>query len=334
MKPIRNSLIAMGFLIGMPTMANAEINVVTSIKPVHSLVSSVMEGVGTPNLLIDGAGSPHNYALKPSQAQELQNADLVFWIGHDLEAFLENSIDNIAKNAVSVSLMDSHGLTKLPFREGGAFDAHDHGGHDEHGHDEHGHDEHGHDEHGHDEHAKDEHAHEEHGEFDAHVWLDPQNAKAMVHEIEEHLAKADPQNATFYASNAKAMMLKLDALTNEIGAELAPVKKQGYVVFHDAYQYFETRFGVSAIGSITVSPEVIPGAERIRELQEKLKSLNASCVFSEPHFEPKLIETVTQGTNAGRGILDPLGAGIDAGQDHYFNLMRGMAKSLKECLSK
>ena len=250
MKPIRNSLIAMGILIGMPTMANAEINVVTSIKPLHSLVSSVMEGVGTPNLLIDGAGSPHNYALKPSQAQELQNADLVFWIGHDLEAFLENSIDSIAKNAVSVSLMDSHGLTKLPFREGGAFDAHDHGGHDEHGHDEHGHDEHGHEEHGHeehgheehghdehghdehghdehvnDEHVNDEHAHEEHGEFDAHVWLDPQNAKAMVHEIEEHLAKADPQNATFYASNAKAMMLKLDALTNEIGAELAPVKK-------------------------------------------------------------------------------------------------------------
>ena len=168
--------------------------------------------------------------------------------------------------------------------------------------------------------------------MDPHVWLDPENAKAMVHEIEEALAKADPANAATYESNAEAVMAKLDSLVAEIDSELQPVKGRGYIVFHDAYQYFENRFGVSAIGSITVSPEVLPGAERISDLQEKVRSLDATCVFSEPQFEPKLVATVTENTNARFGVIDPLGAAIDEGPNLYFTLIRNMASSLKNCL--
>ena len=343
MRFIRTAFLATTILSAGGSLAQADVKVVTSIKPVHSLVSAVMAGVGEPSLLVKGAGSPHTYALKPSQAQLLQDAELVFWMSHDLEAFLENSIENIATNAKSVPLMEAHGLTKLAFREGGAFDSHDHDDHDEHGHedhddhDEHKHDEHKHDEHGHedhddhDEHKHDEHAH--HGE-DPHVWLDPVNAKAMVHEIEEALVEADPSNAAAYEANAEALMSRLDDLVAEIDAELEPVKGRGYVVFHDAYQYFEARFGVSAVGSITVSPEVLPGAERVAELQDKVRDLGATCVFSEPQFEPKLVATVTENTNAGTGVLDPLGASIKDGPDLYFTLIRNMAKSLKDCLLK
>ena len=336
-------------------LANADVKVIASIKPVHSLVAAVMEGVGKPDLLVEGAGSPHTYSLKPSQAKKLQEADIVFWMSHDLEAFLENSIEGIAANATSVPLMDAHGLIKLDFREGGAFDAHAHDDHDDHDehkdHDDHDdhkdHDEHkDHDDHDdhkdHDEHKdhddhddhKDHDDHDDHGHHgtDPHVWLDPVNAKAMIHEIEETLIEADPANASAYEANAEAMMSKLDYLVAEIDAQLQPVKGRSYVVFHDAYQYFENRFGVSAVGSITVSPEVLPGAERVTELREKVKNLDATCVFSEPQFEPKLVMTITESTNAGTGVLDPLGASIDGGTELYFTLIRNMAKSLKDCL--
>jgi zinc transport system substrate-binding protein len=303
------AILATTMLSSSMTLAYADVKVVASIKPVHSLVSAVMEGVAKPNLLVEGAASPHSYSLKPSQAKQLQDADIVFWMSHDLEAFLENSIENIAQKAVSVPLIESHNLTKLNFREGGAFAAHGHDDHD-------------------DKHDDD------HGEMDPHVWLDPQNAKALVHEIEEQLAKIDPKNAEIYEANASIIMKKLDNLTNEIDVDLSPVRGRGYVVFHDAYQYFEKRFGVSAIGSITVSPEVMPGAERVRELQEKVRELDATCVFSEPQFQPKLVATVTENTNAGTGVLDPLGASLEDGPELYFKLIRNMANSLKGCLMK
>ena len=312
MRLVSTAFLATTILVSSTTLANADVKVIASIKPVHSLVSAVMEGVGKPELLVEGAGSPHTYSLKPSQAKKLQEADLVFWMSHDLEAFLENSIEGIAANAMSVPLMETHGLIKLNFREGGAFDAHAHDDHDDH---------------------KDHDDHDDHG-TDPHVWLDPVNAKALVHEIEEALVEADPANASAYEANAEAMMSKLDNLVAEIDAELQPVKGRGYVVFHDAYQYFENRFGVSAIGSITVSPEVLPGAERVAELREKVRNLDATCVFSEPQFEPKLVMTITENTNAGTGVLDPLGASIDADPGLYFTLIRNMAKSLKDCLLK
>ena len=325
MRFFRIAFLATTILSAGGSLAQAEVKVVTSIKPIHSLVSAVMVGVGEPSLLVKGAGSPHTYSLKPSQAKQLQEADLVFWMGHDLEAFLENSIESIATNAKSVPLMEAHGLTKLEFREGGAFE--DHADHYDHKKDEHGHDDH-------DDHKKDDHGHDDHGhaETDPHVWLDPVNAKALVHEIEEALIETDPANAAAYEANAETMMSRLDDLVAEIDTVLEPVKGRGYVVFHDAYQYFETRFGVSAIGSITVSPEVLPGAERVAKLQNKVRDLGATCVFSEPQFEPKLVVTITENTNAGTGVLDPLGTSINDGPDLYFTLIRNMAASLKNCL--
>ena len=327
MRFFRIAFLATTILSAGGSLAQAEVKVVTSIKPIHSLVSAVMVGVGEPSLLVKGAGSPHTYSLKPSQAKQLQEADLVFWMGHDLEAFLENSIESIATNAKSVPLMEAHGLTKLEFREGGAFE--DHADHDDHKKDEHGHDDH-------DDHKKDDHGHDDHGhaETDPHVWLDPVNAKALVHEIEEALIETDPANAAAYEANAETMMARLDDLVAEIDTVLQPVKRRGYVVFHDAYQYFEARFGVSAVGSITVSPEVLPGAERVAKLQDKVRDLGATCVCSEPQFEPKLVATVTENTNAGTGVLDPLGTSINDGPDLYFTLIRNMAASLKGCLLK
>ena len=312
--------------------ANADVSVVTSIKPVHSLVSGVMSGVGSPTVIIEGAGSPHTYSLKPSQARQLQDADLVFWMGDELETFLEGPIKNIPKSAKVIKLIDSHGLKKIKFREGGMFDEHDdHDDHDDHGKEKHAKDDH--DDHGHDKHAKDDHDDHGHGEFDPHVWLDPINAKAIVHEIEEALVKADPKNAKKYEANADRIAKEMDKLVEELREQLKPVQEEGFIVFHDAYQYFEQRFGVSAIGSITVSPEVMPGAERISELRKKVIELSATCVFSEPQFEPKLIKTLVEGTGAGTGVLDPLGASLTKGTDLYFKLIREMASSLKRCLS-
>ena len=322
MRYFRTTIFATAMLSSATISAQADVYVVASIKPIHSLVSAVMQGVGEPSLLIEGAGSPHNYALKPSQAYELEKANLIFWIGHDLEAFLQRTIENIAPQAVSVPLIESHGIKTLPFREGASFEEHDHDKHDEHDHDKH-------DEHDHDKH--DEH---DHGEFDPHVWLDPNNAKILVAEIEEQLTKIYPKHADTFAKNANTITKELDALRDEINLELKDVKSKGYIVFHDAYQYFERRFDMSALGSITVSPEVMPGVNRIRKLQQKVKQLEAICVFSEPQFEPKLVATITENTSAGSGVLDPLGASIEKGPQLYFKLIRNMALSIKECLSK
>jgi len=356
MRSLKSALLASTLLSFSTFAAQAEINVVASIKPVHSLVAAVMDGVGSPDLIVEGAGSPHTYALKPSQAQTLEKADLVFWVGHELEAFLEKPLEAIATKAKAVELLDAHDLVKLEFREGGAFDDHGHDDHDEHAEDKHDdhddhaedkhddHDDHAedkHDDHGHEEKAEKEHDHEEHadshdehGEFDPHVWLDPINAKALVHEIEEALVEADPANAERYEANAESVMKKLDSLVDEISAELAPVQGKGFVVFHDAYQNFEKRFGLSAVGSITISPEVLPGAERVSELQAKVRELSATCVFSEPQFESKLVATVTEGTEAKTGVLDPLGSAIESGPELYFTLIRDMAGSFKTCLSE
>ena len=298
-------LIATAIFSSSLAYASEGLSVVTSIKPIHSLVSAVMDGIGTPSLIIEGAGSPHTYALKPSQAKALQDADLVFWVGPAIESFLEKPIKEVASSARIVTLSDAHGLIKIEFREGGNFDSHD-------------------------DHAK----HDDHGQFDMHVWLDPENAKMMINAIEEALIEADPRNARTYQGNAANVRRDLDKLITEVDAEMSPVKGTPYVVFHDAYQYFEDRFGMKPVGSITVSPERLPGAKRVKELREKIKSLNASCVFSEPQFEPKLIATVIEGTSAGTGVLDPLGVSIKAGPEMYFTLIRNMSKSLKNCLSR
>ena len=254
----------------LTTSAMAAPSVVASIKPVHSLVAAVMEGVGEPTLLVRGSASPHNYALKPSDAGALESADIVFWTGHGMELFLAEALDTLSGNAEIVELAETPGIALLPMREGGAFEPHEH--HDGHDHD-HDHD-HGH-EHDHDH----DHGHE-HGEGDMHFWLDPENAKLMVTHIAAALSAADPENAQAYTANAEAEIAELDDLEAELAATLAPVKDQPFVVFHDAYQYFEQRFGLTLAGSVTVSPETAPGAARIDELKARVAELGATCVFA------------------------------------------------------
>lgn len=294
--------------------------VVTSIKPIHSLVAAIMEGVGEPELIVDGAASPHTYNLKPSNARALQDAKVIFWVGPGLEAFLEKPLQALGRDASIAELDKAPGLVKLPFREGGAFEAHDDG--DEHG-----------AEHNEAEAAHGAEADHGHGAFDTHLWLDPMNAKAMASEITTTLVAADPANALTYQANAKALDDRLTALDKEITATVAPVKDKPFIVFHDAYQYFEHRYGIHVAGSITVSPETIPGAERVSEIHRKVGELGATCVFAEPQFEPRLIEVVIEGTSAKSGVLDPEAATLKAGPDLYFTLMRGIANSMKACLS-
>ncbi|MFP9136553.1 zinc ABC transporter substrate-binding protein [Devosia sp. XGJD_8] len=311
------SLLATAFL---STTAIAAPSVVASIKPVHSLVSAVMAGVGEPTLIVKGSASPHTYALRPSDAGALEAADIVFWTGHGMELFLGDALETLATGATVVELADAPGITLLPVREGGAFEAH---AHDEAGHE---------DEHTHEADEHDGHDHDEHGEGDMHFWLDPQNAKLMVTQIATTLAEADPENATAYQANAEAELVRLDALEAELAAMLAPVADKPFIVFHDAYQYFEARFGLNLAGSVTVTPDTMPGAARIDELKAKLAELGVTCVFAEPNFEPTIISAITEGTPAKAGVLDPEGGALTEGVDLYPDLLRGLATSLVDCL--
>ncbi len=304
--------------------------VVVSIKPLHSLVAAVMQGAGAPKLIVQGAGSEHSYSLKPSDAEAIQQAKVIFWAGPSMETFLDKPIDTLGEGAKVVALSEADGLTRLKFREGGPFEAHDHGHHDE---DEAGHDHH---DHGHDhahEHSHDDHDHD-HGAYDLHFWLDPKNGEALVADIAKTLSESDPAHAALYKKNADDYAARLETLTQDVAQKLQPVKDKPFIVFHDAYQYFENRFGVRAAGSITVSPEKAPGAARIEAIHAKIKSLGATCVFSEPQFEPKLVKTVIDGTDARTGVLDPLGAELKDGPDLYPQLIRNLADSLKTCLSR
>ncbi|MCB1385387.1 MAG: zinc ABC transporter substrate-binding protein [Nitratireductor sp.] len=290
--------------------AMAEVKVVASIKPVHSLVAAVMAGAGEPDLIVEGASSPHDFALKPSQARLLEQADLVFWVGHELEAFLEKPLETIAARARSVELIDAEGLHLRQFEEPVEV-----AGEAEHAEEEEG----------------DHHHH--HEGTDGHIWLDAQNARAMVAAIADALAQADPGNAALYRSNAAATAGRLDALDREITDRLAPLGDRPYVTFHDAYGYFERRYGLAAGASITLSPEVMPGAERITAIRARLRADDTPCVFSEPQFEPKLIRTVTEDTHARTATLDPLGASLADGPDLYFDLMNDIADTMVDCLS-
>ncbi|PWC78666.1 zinc ABC transporter substrate-binding protein ZnuA [Azospirillum sp. TSH64] len=308
----------------LPARAEAP-KVVVSIKPIHSLVASVMHGVGEPVLLVRGGASPHSYTMKPSDAKALSAADLVVWVGPELEGFLEKPLKANAPKATRLTLMEQKGLTLLQTREGGAWEAHDHG--HEGGHEGHGHKDHDHKDH---DHAADHD--DDHDELNSHIWLDPANARAIVTATADALAARDPADAEAYRTNADRTLQAIDALDAELKATLAPLKDKPFVVFHDAYQYFEARYDLSAVGSITVSPDRRPSAKRLSAIRAKIAGLNAACVFAEPQFEPTLVRTVVEGTKAKTGVLDPEGADLPEGEALYPTLLRNLAASLRGCL--
>ena len=289
-----------------PAPAGADgLRVVASIKPVHSLVSAVMAGVGEPHLIIRGTSSPHTFTMRPSDAAALEDADVVFLIGETLETALAGPVDALTGSARVVALSATPGLVRRPLREGGAFEADDH----------------------------DDHEDNEGGPFDMHVWLDPLNGRAMARAIAATLAEADPANEAAYEANAAALLHRLDALTEEIAAQVAPARGVPFIVFHDGYRHFEDRFGLTAAGSVVVGPERKPGARRISELREKVNSLGVVCAFDEPQFDRRLVRTVIEGSEVRAGTVDPLGAAIEDGPELYPTLLRNMATSFTACLA-
>lgn len=275
--------------------------VVVSIKPLHSLVAGVMQGVGEPQLLLQGGGSPHGYVLRPSEARLLNEAQLIVWVGHQLESFLKKPLATLGGKARQLELAAELESLLLPVRAGGNWEADTH---------------------------NPGHGHEAHGQQDQHLWLDPLLAKQIVARTAVALAAIDPAHQSQYQDNAARLQQRLDQLHEQLKSRLAPVRKIPYVVFHDAYQYFESAYELSAVGSLTIDPERKPGAKRIREIRQRIQTLQARCVFSEPQFEPRLVTTVTEGSDARSGVLDPIGAALPAGPEAYFLLLNALADNL------
>ena len=283
--------------------ALAEIRVAATIKPVHSLVAAVVGDTGAPALILDGPASPHVTALRPSQARIIENSDIVFAVGEGLEAFLHRLIESGDGTKV-VHLAGAPGIELLSYREAaGDEDAHD--GEGDHG----------------------------HGKIDPHIWLDPANGKAMANHIAQVLSAADPANAPSYSANAAAVARDLDALESELAAKLAPVKQRPFLVFHDAYHYFEARFGLNGLGPIVLNPETPPGARRLMQIRRRIGESNAACVFSEPQFEIGYVTTVTEGTDARTASLDPLGVTVAPGPGAYRRILTELADRLVGCLA-
>ncbi|MCP4040636.1 MAG: zinc ABC transporter solute-binding protein, partial [Gammaproteobacteria bacterium] len=286
--------------------------IVVSVLPIHSLVAGVMDGVGKPDLIIKGYGSPHSYQLRPSDALNLSNADLVFWVGEPLETFLVKPISNLTEQSRVVKLIDTKGLILLSNRTEGSWDKHYHSN-----------------------------AQISSGpntstytEVDPHFWLDPRHAVLIVTEVVTRLSSIDPIHTSIYRKNGESLRKRIEVLDANLHDILVPVQKKPYVVLHDAYQYFEKRYALNAVGSATLNPDRMPGTRRLIKLRNKIHSLGSGCIFSEPQFKSSVVKVLLDGSGMHHGILDPLGIGIKPGKDAYFRMMKANASAVSECLQK
>ena len=305
--------------------------VITTIQPINSLISAVIGNTGKTISLIPAEISPHEFKLKPSDAKKMQEGNIIFYISKHLESDVVKVFDNLPKNIKIVDLLEETGIEHLSIRDNEAWERHDHHGHDDHD----DHDKHSkkHDDHDHDKHAKKHDDHDDHQtKDDVHIWLSPDNAIKIINKANKVLSLYYPQNAKIYDENTKIMIDKINKLKAELTKDLAPIKDKPYVVFHDAYQYFEKAFGLNAVGSVALEGDIASSPKQVSYIKEKIVKLKASCVFQEPQFDSKLVKIVVEGTNAQIGTLDPLGVGIKDEKDFYLQLLRNMAKSLKECL--
>jgi len=283
-----------------PAVAVDAPRVMVGIAPIHSLVAGVMDGVAEPELLVKGNHSPHGYMLKPSQLRSLQQADMIVWTGESIESFLPRVLVNLDDNKSIIKLMDVAGMTLLPAREGGVWQS------------------------GHEEHA--------HGDSDGHLWLDPGNAKIIVTLLVERLSRMDAQHAVTYRANGVRMQQALTELDQQLKQKLVKVKHIPYLVFHDAYQYFEHAYGLNPVGAVMIDPDHKPGARRLTELRENVRASNIRCVFSEPQYSENLVKVVTEGTAMHSARLDPMGMSLEPGKELYFDLLTGLGDSLLGCL--
>ena len=290
-------------VLGLSTrVAVAELKVAVSIAPLHSLVARIMQGAGAPQLLLRPGASPHDYAMRPSEAAALARARVIFWLGPDMEGFLVRPLQALSTDANTVALAAVPGLLRLPARDrDGRRPAPDDSGR------------------GH--------------RVDPHMWLDPVNARLWLTVIAETLGQAEPARAAHYRANAAAAALELRRLETEIDARLTPLRQRPFLVFHDAYQYFESRFRLPAAGAVTVSDGRRPGPRQVSRIRRRIRQAKVVCIFAEPQFEPKLIATIVEGSRVRRGSLDPIGAALEPGPALYAKLLRNLAAALTDCLS-
>jgi len=298
--------------------------VVVSIKPIHALVSGVMGDVGEPVLLLQGNESPHSYSLRPSQMRQLYQADLVVWIGENMESFLAKPLQNI--DGQIISLLDTPNLTVLKPRHGGYWETtghHQHVAHEE-----------KHQKNPHESHHDDHHHHHHHdGEVDMHIWLSPTNAQQIVKYITATLSQLYPEYSAIFQANAERIHHQLQDLDTTLATQLNPVQQHAYLVFHDAYQYFEQHYGLNAVGTVSVNPEQRPSAKRLHELRQQLATQQVVCIFSEPQFTARWLNSIIEGSQVKRGVLDPLGSELKAGETAYSTLLHNLADTLVNCLA-
>ncbi|MBA1190373.1 zinc ABC transporter substrate-binding protein ZnuA [Pseudomonas entomophila] len=294
--------------------AQADVRVLTSIKPLQQIAAAVQDGVGTPDVLLPPGASPHHYALRPSDMRRVGEADLLYWIGPDMEGFLPRVLDSRSKTTVAVQSLP--GLTLRHFGE----DSHSHeGDHDGHDHDA----AHGHDEHDHDHRP---------GSLDAHLWLSSANARVIAAKMAADLAQVDPAHAARYQANLAAFVERLDALDRRIQARVAKVADKPYFVFHEAFDYFEAAYGLKHTGVFSVASEVQPGAQHVAAMRQRLQAVGKTCVFSEPPMRPRLAETLTAGLPVRLAELDALGGTDPVDAMGYERLLENLGTGLAGCL--
>jgi len=303
--------------------AQAEVKVLTSIKPLQLIAAAIQDGAGQPAVLLPPGASPHHYALRPSDLRQVREATLVYWIGPGLEAFLPAVLKE--RQGASVAVQELPGLHLRRFGEE-HVDAHD----DDHG-DEHD------QAHGHDHGSEPEYAHDhDHrpGSLDAHLWLSPANARVIATRLAGDLSQADPANAARYAANLQAFETQLAAKDQALRTQLAPLAGKPYFVFHEAFDYFEEAYGLGHRGVFALGADVQPGARHVAAIREELKAAGPTCVFTEPPLQPKIATTLSSGLPVTLVELDPLGARIPADRQGYTSLLQSVADTLGGCLGK
>ena len=313
------SILALFIFTGVNVFATETTGVISTIQPINSLVSAIIGNTGKSITIIPSEQSPHDFKLKPSDVKVLQNGNIIFYVSNHLESSITKVLKNLPKNIKLINLMEESGVNHLAIRDNDAWERHDHHGHDDHDvHDKHGkkHDDH-------DDHEK---------EDDVHVWLSPDNAIKIVQKVNKVLSLYFPENSKIYNDNTTKFIDKIRNLKMELVKELLPIKNKPYIVFHDAYQYFEKTFELNAVGSVALEGDIASSPKQISIIKDKIVKSKASCVFQEPQFDSKLVKIVVEGTDAKIGTLDPLGVNISENKDFYLQLLTNMTKSLKECL--
>ena len=326
------SILALFICTGVNVFATETTGVISTIQPINSLVSAVIGNTGKSITIIPSEQSPHDFKLKPSDVKVLQNGNIIFYVSNHLESSITKVLKNLPKNIKLINLMEESGVNHLAIRDNDAWERHDHHGHDDHDdHDKHGkkHDDHD----DHDKHGKKHDDHDDHEkEDDVHVWLSPDNAIKIVQKVNKVLSLYFPENSKIYNDNTTKFIDKIRNLKMELVKELSPIKNKPYIVFHDAYQYFEKTFELNAVGSVALEGDIASSPKQISLIKDKIVKSKALCVFQEPQFDSKLVKIVVEGTDAKIGTLDPLGVNISENKDFYLQLITNMAKSLKECL--